>query len=98
MYSYANTFLGELPQLYNITFFRDQVLADRGERCRTCHSGKQTSIFFVDVLQKFMYYGPKSMLGKRIPVRLDPDLIGQIQSATLWTEADFQKEKSFRES
>jgi hypothetical protein len=34
--------------------------------------------FYVGVLQKFMFDGPKSMLGIRIPIWLDPNHIGQI--------------------
>jgi hypothetical protein len=53
--------------------------------------------FYVAALQKCMYDGPKYLLGipVQIPVRLDPDLIGQIRilertrvvdqdSMTLW--------------
>jgi hypothetical protein len=35
--------------------------------------------FFVGVLQKFLYDGHKSIIGKWIPVQLDPDLIGENQ-------------------
>jgi hypothetical protein len=41
--------------------------------------GKTNFNFYIGVLQKFMYAGPKSMLGILIPVLLDPDLIGQIR-------------------
>jgi hypothetical protein len=32
--------------------------------------------FYDDILQKYMFYGPKTI---PIPVRLDPDLFGQIR-------------------
>jgi hypothetical protein len=32
---FADTFLRDLPQLYDITFFRDQVLAEKGARLAT---------------------------------------------------------------
>jgi hypothetical protein len=35
--------------------------------------------FYLGVLKKFIYDVPKFMLGIRIPVQLDPDLIGQIR-------------------
>jgi hypothetical protein len=41
--------------------------------------GKILNFFYFGGSQKFMYDGPKSMLGIRIPVRWDPDLIGHIR-------------------
>jgi hypothetical protein len=66
---FADQFWSKLPQLYNITFFGNLVLADCGKRCPTSHSGKKQ--FFTLVYCRNLCR-PKSMLGIRIPVRLDP--------------------------
>jgi hypothetical protein len=54
------------------------TIIDFGKLCANCHNGKQTLIFMF-FWQKYMYDGPKYMLGIRIPVRLDSDLFKQIR-------------------
>jgi hypothetical protein len=86
----ADSFYRELPNIYDIACFlkpqnwqfaviSGQDLADRSKTMPDLPQWKTNLYFYMGRLQKYMCDRPKSMLGIRIPVRLDQDLFGQIQ-------------------
>jgi hypothetical protein len=84
----AGSFIRERPQLYDITFFGDHctanlavsfnsmpsIFGDRGKMVPDLPQSKTNFNFYDDILQKYIYDGPKFVSGIRIPVRLDLDL------------------------
>jgi hypothetical protein len=86
---FADMFLHELrEQLYDVTFFGDHRIVNLavcgnsrpsfGRSVPRLLQWKTNLNFCCDILQKYIYDGPKSMSGIRIPVQLDPDLFSQI--------------------
>jgi hypothetical protein len=54
-------------------------LADCRKTVHDLPQWKTNLNFYDDIFQKYIYDGPKAMLGKQISVCLDPDLFGQIR-------------------
>jgi hypothetical protein len=70
-------------ELYNIAVIRDHSRASLGRSLKTAHDlpeCKTNFNFYDDVLQNFMYCGPKSMSGIRVIIRKVLDLIDQIRT------------------